>query len=83
MARVAVVTDSAADLPPEVAVAAGITVIPLIVSFGSQSFKAGTELTTDAFWERMLAPDAPFPTTAAASPGDFQQAYQRCFSRGS
>jgi DegV family protein with EDD domain len=82
VARVAVVTDSAADLPPEVAVAAGITVVPLIVSFGSQSFKAGTELTTDAFWERMLAPDAPFPTTAAASPGDFQQAYQRCFDDG-
>ncbi len=82
MGRVAVVTDSAADLPPEVAVAAGITVVPLIVSFGSQSFKAGTELTTDAFWERMLAPDAPFPTTAAASPGDFQQAYQRCFDDG-
>ncbi len=82
MGRVAVVTDSAADLPPEVAVAAGVVVVPLIVSFGSESFKAGTELTTDAFWERMVAPDAPFPTTAAASPGDFQQAYQRCFDDG-
>ena len=25
-----------------------------------------------AFWERMTAPDAPFPTTAASSPGDFK-----------
>lgn len=82
MGRVAVVTDSAADLPPEVARAAGIVVVPLIVSFGAESFKAGTELTTDAFWERMLAPDAPFPTTAAASPGDFQLTYQRCFDDG-
>ena len=76
MARVAIVTDSAADLMPEVAAAAGITVVPLAVTFGSESFRAGVDLSTDAFWERMLAPSAPFPTTAAASPGDFRDAFE-------
>lgn len=82
MSRVAIVTDSASDLPPEVAAAAGIRVVPLFVSFGSETFRPGVNLTTDEFWVRMTAPDAPFPTTAAASPGDFQQAYQAAFDEG-
>ncbi len=82
MARVAIVTDSAADLDPASASALGITVIPLIVSFGSTSYRAGVDLTTEAFWERMTAPDAPFPTTAASSPGTFREAFEGCFTAG-
>ena len=82
MSRVAVVTDSASDLDPARAASLGITVIPLIVSFGKDAYSAGVDLTTDAFWTRMTAPDAPFPTTAACSPGDFQVAYQRAFDDG-
>jgi DegV family protein with EDD domain len=82
VARVAIVTDSASDLPPEAASAAGITVVPLVVNFGAETFRAGVDLTTDQFWERMLAPDAPFPTTAASAPGAFQQAYEAAFAGG-
>jgi DegV family protein with EDD domain len=82
VSRVAIVTDSASDLPPEIAAAAGITVVPLIVSFGSETFRPNVNLTTDEFWVRMTAHDAPFPTTAAASPGDFGQAYQAAFDAG-
>jgi DegV family protein with EDD domain len=79
---VAVVSDSTADLLPEVAAARGIRVVPLTVSFGTQSFRAGVDLTTEAFWSRMTAPDAPFPTTAAPSPGAFQEAYEAAFAAG-
>ncbi len=82
MSRIAIVTDSASDLSPGRAATAGIVVVPLIVTFGEDSYKAGTELSTPAFWERMLAPDAPFPTTAACSPGDFHEVYERCFADG-
>ncbi len=82
MARVAIVTDSAADLSPQDARAAGITVVPLEVSFGSERFRAGVELSTEQFWERMVAPDAPFPTTAAASPGEFRDTFEACFEAG-
>ena len=82
MSRVAIVTDSASDLPPDAASAAGIEVVPLIVSFGSATYKAGVELSTEDFWHRMTAPDAPFPTTAASSPGDFRAAYDRLFAQG-
>jgi DegV family protein with EDD domain len=80
--RVAIVTDSASDLSPADAEAAGIVLVPLVVRFGDETFKAGVELSAEAFWVRMMAPDAPFPTTAAASPGDFKAAYDRCFAEG-
>ena len=82
MARVAIFTDSASDLDPSVAADAGIGIVPLLVSFGKESFKAGIELSGPAFWERMVAPDAPFPTTAASSPGDFKAAYEAAFADG-
>jgi len=82
MGGVAIFTDSASDLTPEDAAAAGIRVVPLIVTFGSDSYKAGVDMTTEAFWDRMTAPDAPFPTTAASSPGDFRDAYEAAFAEG-
>ena len=82
MTRVAIFTDSASDLDPALAAAQGIGIVPLLVNFGSESFKAGTELSTADFWERMVAPDAPFPTTAASSPGEFKEAYEAAFANG-
>jgi DegV family protein with EDD domain len=82
VSRVAVVTDSAADLDPGRAAALGISVVPLIVSFGSDSYRAGVEMTSEAFWERMTAPDAPFPKTAASSPGVFKEAFEAAFAAG-
>ena len=80
--RVAIVTDSTADLPPEITSARGIAVVPLFVSFGDQQFRAGVDLSTAAFWERMLAPEAPFPTTAASAPGTFRDAFQAALDAG-
>jgi DegV family protein with EDD domain len=82
LTRVAIFTDSASDLDPALAAAAGIGIVPLLVNFGSDSFKAGVELSTADFWERMVAPDAPFPTTAASSPGEFKDAYESAFASG-
>ena len=82
MSRVAIFTDSASDLDPAVASAEGITIVPLLVSFGADTYRAGVELSTAAFWERMVAPDAPFPKTAASSPGEFKEAYEGAFADG-
>jgi DegV family protein with EDD domain len=82
VARVAIFTDSASDLDPAEAAASGINIVPLLVSFGSETFKAGVELSGPDFWKRMTAPDAPFPTTAASSPGDFKEAYEAAFEAG-
>jgi len=80
--RIAIFTDSASDLDPAEAAALGITIVPLIVNFGSESYRAGVDLSIDEFWKRMTAPDAPFPTTAASSPGDFKAAYEAAFADG-
>jgi DegV family protein with EDD domain len=82
LTRVAIFTDSASDLDPALAAAAGIGIVPLLVNFGKDSFKAGVELSTAEFWERMIVPDAPFPTTAASSPGEFKEAYEAAFADG-
>ncbi|MBA2382591.1 MAG: DegV family protein [Chloroflexi bacterium] len=82
MARIVFVTDSASDLDPAVAKAAGIRVVPLVVTFGADTFRAGVDLTTAEFWERMTAPDAPFPKTAASSPGDVKAIYDGVFAEG-
>jgi fatty acid kinase fatty acid binding subunit len=82
MAGVVFVTDSASDLDPATAAADGIRIVPLSVTFGESSFLAGVDLTTDEFWTRMTAPNAPFPKTAAASPGEFKAIYEELFAAG-
>jgi DegV family protein with EDD domain len=82
VSRVAIVTDSASDMDPGRARELGIAIVPLAVSFGSESLKAGVDITAAEFWTRMTGPEAPFPTTAASSPGDFQAAYERAFAEG-
>jgi len=82
VSHVAIVTDTASDMAPARAAELGIALVPLVVNFGSATFKAGVDLSTDEFWARMTAPDAPFPTTAACSPGDFKAAYDAAFEAG-
>jgi len=82
LAQIGFVTDSASDLDPTVAAARGIRIVPLIVSFGSETFRAGVDLSTDEFWTRMTAPDAPWPKTAASSPGDVKAIYDAAFADG-
>jgi fatty acid-binding protein DegV len=81
LSRVAIFTDSASDLDPAQAAAEGIEIVPLLVSFGSETYKTGVEMSTEEFWKRMVAPDAPFPKTAAASPGDFKEAFEGAVRR--
>lgn len=82
MACTAIVTDSASDLAPEVAGEAGITVVPLMVSFGDEEFRTGVDLSMADFYTRLTAPGAPFPKTAACSPGAFGQAFQEALDGG-
>ena len=82
MGRVAIVTDSASDFDPARAASLGIAIVPLVVTFGNETFSAGENLSREEFWGKMKAPGTPFPTTAACSPGTFQTAYQAAFDAG-
>ena len=76
-----IITDSSCDLSEEVAAGLGITVVPLEIRFGMQSFTDREELSTADFWKRCRASDE-LPSTAAPSPGAFAQAYQRAADAG-
>jgi len=76
MPKVAIVTDSIADLPPHVAEEFGITVVPLVVRFGSDVYRDGLDLSPDQFYER-LKKSRVLPRTSAPSPGTFASTYDR------
>ena len=72
---VRILTDSTADLPPETAQELDITVVPLQVIFGEESFRDGVDLTSEEFFHR-LEQASELPSTSQPSVGAFQQAYE-------
>jgi DegV family protein with EDD domain len=74
--KVAIVTDSTADLTPELVEELGVTVVPLQVIFGNEAYREGVDITTEEFYERLVK-SRPLPTTSAPSVGDFQEVYER------
>lgn len=81
MAAVRVVTDSSCDLPAALAQEYGITVVPLTIRFGDEEFVDGRDLTPPAFWARSAASTV-LPSTAAPSPGAFEQAFRDATAAG-
>ena len=73
---VAVVTDSTSDIPEEMTRDLGVTVVPLSVSFGTESFKDRVDLSADEFYRR-LAGGGTLPKTSQPSVGDFVEVYRR------
>lgn len=78
--RVAIVTDSTADLGPRAA-QAGIEVVPLTIRFGNEEFRDGVDLTEDAFYRKLEQSDAT-PITAQPAPALFADTYRRLLSGG-
>jgi DegV family protein with EDD domain len=76
-----IVTDSTCDLPEATVAEYGITVVPLYINFGDQSYLDGVELSRQEFYKRL--PDCdPLPTTAAPGPEVFRQTYERLADEG-
>ena len=64
---VRIITDSAADFESQELALLNITCIPLVVSFGEESYQDGVELNKAQFYEKLLGGDV-FPQTAQPSP---------------
>jgi DegV family protein with EDD domain len=75
MSRVRIVTDSASDLPQEIADELGIVVVPLKIRFGDDEFVDREELSVGDFYRRMATSDV-LPQTAAPPPGAFEAAFR-------
>jgi DegV family protein with EDD domain len=72
---VRVLTDSCADLPPEIVQDLDMTVVPLSVIFGDEVFLDRIDMTTDQFFQRLVTSPV-HPSTSQPSAGAFQQAYE-------
>jgi len=73
---VKIVTDSLGDIPSEVAKELGISVVPLNVHFGTQTFRDGIDLTTEQFYDK-LAHSKIFPTTTVPPLSVFVNTYDK------
>jgi DegV family protein with EDD domain len=78
---IGIVTDSSCDLPADLAERAGIEIVPLSIRFGDEELVDREQLTTSEFWRR-CATSSELPSTAAPSPGRFEQAYRRLADAG-
>ena len=73
--QVAVVTDSAADLPESVLEELDIHVVPVRVHFGTHSYLDKVGLSSEDFF-RELAGNPQHPKTSQPPPGDFRRAFE-------
>ncbi len=69
------VTDSTADIPPDLAVAWRVRVVPLSVHFGDETFRDGVDITPQQFYARMSR-EAALPRTSQPPPALFEQAFR-------
>ena len=67
-----IVTDSTCDLPETLVAEHGVSVVPLYINMGDQSYLDGVELTREQFYEQLPDYDPP-PTTATPGPAQFRQ----------
>jgi DegV family protein with EDD domain len=76
---VGIVADSGCDLPHQIVERLGIAVVPLVVSFGSETYEDG-ELSADEFWRR--ATGLHHPQTSQPSAGTFEEVFERLIAQG-
>ncbi len=78
---VAIVTDSAAQLPPELVVGLGVSVVPITVTVGDRSYREGVDLDADGFCTLVDSGVGPVSTTQP-SPGELLAAYESAARSG-
>jgi DegV family protein with EDD domain len=71
---VKVVTDSCSDITPQLALELGITVVPLYVQFGNETYRDNVDLSTEEFYQKLKTSKI-HPTTATATPAHFAQIF--------
>jgi DegV family protein with EDD domain len=72
---VRIVTDSTADLSPQLAKKLGIVVVPVYVRFGDKSYRDGIEISYDELYGKLINSSI-LPSTSQPTPADFAQVYQ-------
>jgi len=71
-----IVTDSTADIPQALAEELGITVVPLYVQFGHNTYRDRIDISEEEFYQRLLS-DPAHPSTSQPTPQDFADIYNK------
>ncbi|KDE68517.1 DegV family EDD domain-containing protein [Fusobacterium necrophorum] len=79
--RIAIVTDSASDLTPELMKGYDIHIIPLRLKIGDKNYEDGVTITRKEFWNRILR-EKILPKTSQPSPAELHRLYQNLFDKG-
>ncbi|NIK75708.1 DegV family protein with EDD domain [Paenibacillus castaneae] len=77
--KVRIVTDSTADIPAEIRERLGISMVPLKVLFGEETYLDAVTIESKQFYEK-LAESSSLPTTSQPSPLEFSEVYERLLS---
>lgn len=81
MSRVAIVTDSTADIPLQLMQKYPIFVTPMQIIWGEETFRDGIDINAVEFYQR-LGRDTILPTTSQPSVGVFRDLYARLLEEG-
>jgi DegV family protein with EDD domain len=76
LSKIAIVTDSTAYIPKELRKQHHITMVPLSVNFGQDSYKEELEISDQEFYEKMKESEE-LPTTSQPAIGLFEETFQR------
>ncbi len=81
MPRIAVVTDSTCDRGPVALKAIDVTMVPLKLHFGDETFRDWVDFMPSDFYPKLRVA-VKLPTTSQPTPGEFTEVYQRLAAEG-
>jgi DegV family protein with EDD domain len=81
MSSIAIITDTDASLPADVAAQYNIRLVPITVHFGEDVFETGVDIDEAQLFAR-IDREGTLPTTSAPSPGKFAETYRAAFEAG-
>ncbi len=80
MTRIKIVTDSTCDLPPDYFQRYGISVVPVNIQFGAETFQEGITIDPETFFQKIRS--GQLPKTSLPSVGEFAETYRRWAREG-